>query len=310
MSPPMSTMSGSSIAALALVLGVAPLMPALAGRTVAFLTGRRGAPLLQPYRDLGKLLAKGAVYSHTTTWLFRLAPAAVLGTALVAVCLLPLDGRTALVGFPGDMIAFAGLLALGRLLLVLAALDTGSSFEGMGASRELGFSSVTEPALFMCLAALALVTGELSLGRALGPPLAEGWAVAPASLAMVGVSLFVVMLAEASRGPVDDPATHLELTMVHEVAVLDHGGPDLGLLLYASAIKFTLFGAMVVTLLLPRAGWPAPVAVAALVPGLAAVAILVGVIESIMARLRLLQVPQLLAGAAALAALGVILRVR
>jgi formate hydrogenlyase subunit 4 len=301
--------SVSSLAALVLVAAGAPLMPALSSRTVAFLTGRRGAPLLQPYRDLGKLMGKGSVYSRVTTGLFRLAPAGTLGTALVAACLLPLDGRAALVGFPGDMIAFAGLLALGRLLLVLGALDTGSSFEGMGASRELGFSSVTEPAFFMCLGALALATGELSLGRALGEPLARGWAEAPAPLAMVSVSLFIVLLAEGSRGPVDDPATHLELTMIHEVAILDHGGPDLGMLLIGSAIKFALFATLVVALLVPRAGWPAPVAVAVLVPGLAVVAILVGVIESAMARLRLVQVPQLLAGAAALAALGVILMV-
>jgi formate hydrogenlyase subunit 4 len=300
----------SSLAALALVAAIAPLMPALSARTVAFLTGRRGAPLLQPYRDLAKLLARGAVYSRTTTWLFRLAPAGVPATALVAASLLPLDGRAAPAGFAGDMIAFAGLLALGRVLLVLAGLDTGSSFEGMGASRELGFSSFTEPALFLCLAALALVTGELSLGGALGAPLVRGWSEAPASLAMVSMSLFVVLLAEASRGPVDDPATHLELTMVHEVTVLDHGGPDLGLLLYGSALKFALFGAVVTAVLLPRADWPWPLAVLALAPGLAAVAILVGVIESIMARLRMAQVPQLLAGAAALAAVGVILRVR
>jgi len=126
----------------------------------------------------------------------------------------------------------------------------------------------------------------------------------------VSVSLFVVLLAEASRGPIDDPATHLELTMIHEVTILDHGGPDLGILLYGSALKFTLFAAIVTGVLLPRAGWPAPYAVAVLVPGLAMIAILVGVIESVMARLRLVQVPQLLAGAAALAALGVILRVR
>jgi formate hydrogenlyase subunit 4 len=296
--------------ALALVAVMAPLMPALAARTVAFLTGRRGAPLLQPYRDLAKLLGKGAVYSRTTTWVFRFAPAGVLGATLVAAGLLPLDGRAALTGFTGDMIAFAGLLALGRLLLVLAGLDTGSSFEGMGASRELGFASFTEPALFLCLGALALATGELSLGRMLGAPLGQAWAGAPATLAMVSVSLFIVLLAEASRGPVDDPATHLELTMIHEVTILDHGGPDLGLLLYASALKFTLFGAIIAGMLLPRAGWPAPYAVAALVPGLAVIAILVGVIESVMARLRLVHVPQLLAGAAALAALGVILRVR
>jgi formate hydrogenlyase subunit 4 len=303
-------MTGSSIAALALLLGMAPLLPALAGRTVAFLTGRRGAPLLQPYRDLAKLLGKGAVYSRTTTWVFRVAPAAVVGAALVAACLLPLDGRAGLTGFAGDMIAFAGLLALGRLVLVLGGLDTGSSLEGMGASRELGFASFTEPALFLGLGALALVTGELSLARMLGGPLGNGWAHTPAALAMVAVSLFIVMLAEASRGPVDDPGTHLELTMIHEVTVLDHGGPDLGLLLYGGALKFALFGALLVGTLVPRAGWPAPVAIVALVPGLAAVAILVGLIESVMARLRLTQVPQLLAGAAALAALGLILLVR
>ncbi|TMQ72928.1 MAG: hydrogenase [Candidatus Eisenbacteria bacterium] len=303
-------MTASAIGALALILVVAPLLPALAGRTVAFLTGRRGAPLLQPYRDLAKLLGKGAVYSRTTTGVFRLAPAVVLGAALVAAGLLPLDGRRGLAGFGGDMIAFAGLLALGRLLLALAGLDTGSSFEGMGASRELGFATFSEPALFLVLGALALATGESSLGGMLGAPLARAWARAPATLAMVGVSLGIVLLAEASRGPVDDPATHLELTMIHEVTILDHGGPDLGILLYGSALKFALFAALLAGTFLPRAAWPAPLAVAALLPALALVAILVGVIESAMARLRLVQVPHLLTGAAALAALGVVLRVR
>jgi formate hydrogenlyase subunit 4 len=302
-------MTGSALAAFALALIMAPLLPALAGRTVAFLTGRRGAPLLQPYRDLAKLVRKGAVYSRTTTWVFRLAPAAALATALVAAALMPLDGRAGLAGFGGDMIAFAAVLALGRLLLVLGALDTGSSFEGMGASRELGFATFTEPALFLALAALALATGGGSLGRMLGAPLAHAWILAPATLAMAGVSLFILLLAEASRGPVDDPATHLELTMIHEVAILDHGGPDLAFLLYAASLKFVLFAALVAGIFLPRAGWPAPLALAALALALAAVAILVGVIESMLARLRLVRVPQLLAGAGALAALGVILRI-
>jgi formate hydrogenlyase subunit 4 len=302
--------SGSSIASLAVLLAITPLLPALAGRTVAWLTGRRGAPLLQPYRDLAKLLGRGAVYSCTTTWVFRLAPPVIVATGLAAACLLPLDGRHPVAGFGGDMIAFAGLLALGRMTLVLAALDTGSSFEGMGASRELGFAMFIEPALFIALAALALATGERSLGGMLGVPLGHGWAVAPASLAMVGVSLFILLLAEGSRGPIDDPATHLELTMIHEVAILDHGGPDLGFLLYGAALKFALFAALVVGTLVPRAGWPAPLAVALLVPACAAVAVLVGVIEALFARVRLAQVPQLLASASALAALGVILLVR
>lgn len=303
-------MSGSATTALAVVLIIAPLLPSLASRTVAFITGRRGAPLLQPYRDLVKLLGKRAVYSRTTTGVFRAAPIAVLATPLLAAALVPFDGHGSLAGFAGDAIAFAGLLALGRMLLALGGLDTGSSFEGMGASRELAFASFIEPALFLCFAALALTTGELSLGRMLGGAIDRGWAQAPASLAMVGVSLFVVMLAEASRGPVDDPATHLELTMIHEVTILDHSGPDLAFLLYGSALKFALFAALVVDTLMPRTGWPTPLAVAALIPALAVVAVLVGVIESTFARLRLVQVPQFLAGAAALAALGVILRVR
>jgi formate hydrogenlyase subunit 4 len=302
--------SASSAVALASFLALAPLLPALASRTTSFLTGRRGAPLLQPYRDLAKLLARGAVYSRTTTALFRLAPAGIIATVVLAALLLPLDGRRAPAGFTGDVIAFAGLLALARMALVLGGLDTGSSFEGMGASRELSFACFLEPALYLGLATLALATGELSLGGMLGAPLSTGWARAPASLAMVALSLFVVLLAEASRVPVDDPATHLELTMIHEVTVLDHSGPDLAFVLYGAALKFALFAALVAALLLPRSGWPAAAAIGALIVAQAAVAVLVGIVEASIARLRLAQVPQFLAGAAALAALGVILLIR
>jgi formate hydrogenlyase subunit 4 len=177
----------------------------------------------------------------------------------------------------------------------------------MGASRELTLASFTEPVMLLSVAALALATGRLSLTEVLGNPIAAAWSLAPAALAMVAVSLFVVLLVEASRGPVDDPATHLELTMIHEVAVLDHGGPDLALLVYGSALKFAVFAALVVGTLIPRGGLPGPLAVAVLVPALASVAVLVGVIETIMARLRLTHVPQLLVAAGALSALGIVL---
>jgi formate hydrogenlyase subunit 4 len=300
-------MTASSWAALALVLVIAPALPGLAAKTSARLTGRQGAPVLQGYADLFKLLRKGAVYSHATTWVFRLAPPVVLGATLLAAGLVPFDGQGAVAGFAGDPIVFAGLLALGRFALVLAAFDTASSFEGMGASRELTLASFTEPVMLLSFAALALATGRLSLTEVLGNPIAAAWSLAPAALAMVAVSLFVVLLVEASRGPVDDPATHLELTMIHEVAVLDHGGPDLALLVYGSALKFAVFAALVVGTLIPRGGLPGPLAVAVLVPALASVAVLVGVIETIMARLRLTHVPQLLVAAGALSALGIVL---
>ena len=300
-------MSRMAVASLVLLLLLAPLLPGVATRTRAFLTGRRGAPVLQLYFDLAKLWRKGTVYSTSTTWIFRLAPVVVTVTAILAACLLPLDGRQSLVSFSGDLIAFASLLALGRFCLVLAGLDTGSSFEGMGASREVTFASFAEPALFLCLVALVRATGSLSLAGMLGEPLAAAWPAAAPSLLMVGASLFAVLLAENSRVPVDDPATHLELTMIHEVIVLDHSGPDLALILYGSALKLALFGALLVGVLLPRANLPAAASLAVLAGGLFAVAVLVGVVESVMARLRLDRVPQFLVAASALAFLAVVL---
>jgi formate hydrogenlyase subunit 4 len=300
-------MTWTPLVALGTLLLVAPLLPGLAAKTKALLTGRRGAPVLQLYWDLRKLMGKGAVYSTTSTWLFRVAPVVVVVTALLAACIVPLDGHRALVSFTGDLVAFASLLGLGRFMLVLAGLDTGSSFEGLGASREVHFSSFVEPALFLCFAGLALASRDLSLTGMLGSPLATAWPTAAPSLVMIGVSLFLVLLAEASRVPVDDPATHLELTMIHEVIVLDHSGADFALILYGSALKFALFGALLVGVLVPRATVSAPTGIGLLGLGLVVVALLVGVVESIMARLRLSRVPQFLVAASVLASLGVIL---
>jgi formate hydrogenlyase subunit 4 len=241
---------------------------------------------------------------------FRAGPVVVLAALIVATLFLPLDGRAAPAEFAGDLVAFAGLLALARFALVLAGLDTGSSFEGMGASREVTIASFAEPALFLCFIALVLATDALSLSGMLGTPLAAAWPRTGASLSLVGISLFVLLLAENSRVPVDDPATHLELTMIHEVIVLDHSGPDLALILYGSALKLSVFAVLVVSVLVPRAGLSGPAAVAVLFAGLGAVAVAVGVVESIMARLRMSRVPQLLVGAAALALIGIILQLQ
>ena len=303
-------MTASGLMALLAVLVTAPALPGIAVKTKAILAGRRGAPVLQLYWDLAKLARKGAVYSTTTTWVFRAGPVVMLASLLAATALVPLDGRAGLVRFEGDLLAFAGLLALGRFALVLSALDTGSSFEGMGASREVAFASFAEPGLFLCLVALVLATGAVSLSGMLGAPLGAAWPGAAATLVLVGIALFVLLLAENSRVPVDDPATHLELTMIHEVIVLDHSGPDLALILFAGALKLALFEALVVGVFAPRAGLPSAAALALLLLGLALVAVAVGIVESVMARVRLNRVPQLLVTAGALALFAVILLLR
>jgi formate hydrogenlyase subunit 4 len=295
---------------LLIVLGLAPALPGIANRTKSALTGRRGAPVLQLYSDLAKLWRKGVVYSRTTTLIFRLGPIVLLAATLVAATLLPLDGAAALLGFPGDLVAFAGLLGLGRFMLVLAAMDTGSSFEGMGASREVTIATFAEPALFLCFTVLVLATGQMELAGMFGIPLATAWPLAAPSLVLAAIGLFIVTLAETCRVPVDDPLTHLELTMIHEVMVLDHSGPDLALILYAGAVKMALFGCLVIGVVAPRAHQPRALAVAELVLGLALVAVAVGVVESVMARLRMNRVPQLLVAASALAGFALILLLR
>jgi formate hydrogenlyase subunit 4 len=297
----------ASLLTLALLLVLAPLLSGIVVGTKSLIAGRRGPPLLQLYADLARLLRKGAVYSPTTTPVFRLAPSLFAGTVLAAAMLLPLDGRAAPVVFPGDVVAFAGLLALGRFALVLAALDTGSSFEGMGASREVAFASLVEPGLFLCFMALAAATGRSSLSGMLGVPLGQVWVSAAPALVLVGASLFVLTLAENGRVPVDDPATHLELTMIHEVMVLDHSGPDLALILYAGSVKLALFGVLVLGVLVPRSGLAPAGAALVLVVGLGAMAVAVGIVESMMARLRLIRVPQFLVAAATLSTFALML---
>ena len=303
-------MTFSGLLGLAAALLLAPALPGIANRTKSALTGRRGAPIWQLYADLGKLWRKGVVVSTTTTLLFQLAPTALVATTFLAACLLPFDGATSLIGFTGDLVAFTGLLALGRFMLVLAAMDTGSSFEGMGASREVTFAAFAEPALLLCFTVLVLATGEMNLAGMLGAPLTTTWAAAAPSVVLIAASLFVLSLAENCRVPVDDPLTHLELTMIHEVMVLDHSGPDLALILYASALKMALFGALIVRVIVAAAPMPGLAAVGALVLGLALYAVLVGVVESGMARLRMNRVPQLLVAASAVAGFGLILLLR
>src|SRR5438270_3161993 len=234
-----------------LALALPPLLLGVIGKTKALFAGRVGPPLLQAYYDLIKLFRKGSVFSPTTTWVFRAGPVVGLVTTALAIVLIPLTNSEAPISFAGDFILLAYLLGLGRFFTASAALDTGSAFEGMGAAREVTFACLAEPAFFLGLLVLAKLSGSLQLAGMLGSSLASHWLTAGASLALVVVSWFIVLLAENSRIPFDDPNTHLELTMIHEVMVLDHSGPALGMILYGAALKLFVFGALIVGVALP-----------------------------------------------------------
>ena len=288
-------------------LVLAPLLPGLINRTKAFVAGRRGPPLLQPYWDIAKCLRRGAVYGDATSWVFRLGPVVNLAALMAAVLLVPFGGFASPLSFSGDLLVVAGLFALGRFATVLAALDTGSSFEGMGASREVHFAALAEPAFLLAMAVLVRVTGTFTLAPIYESITPAGWFAALPTLALVAVTLLVLMLVENSRIPVDDPTTHLELTMVHEVMVLDHSGPDLGVIQYAAALKLWLMGALLIGILVPLRGGSMLLNGLALLLGMAVLAIAIGMIESAMARYRLLHVPQFIVGAATLSAVAFIL---
>ena len=293
-----------------LALVLAPLLPGVINRTKAVFAGRNGPPLLQAYADLWKLFRKEAVYSRTATWVFRAGPLVNFACLLAALAVLPLGRVPALFSFVGDLVVLAYLLGLGRFATVVAALDTGSSFEGMGASREVQFSVYAEPALLVGLAALARGAGELSLTAIYAEVADWAWTPALPLLVLAGAGLFLLFLAENCRIPVDDPNTHLELTMIHEVMVLDHGGPDFGFVLLGSYVKLWVLGTLLVGLLPPG---PAghPLSDLALGAGwMVGLAVVTGVVESSMARLRLVRVPQLLVGAGVLCALSLLLTFR
>ena len=299
-----------SICVYVIALMMAPLLIGVINRTKALFAGRRGQPVLQLYYDIVKLLRKGAVYSGATTWIFRAGPVLSLGAALLALVFVPLGGVPALVSFNGDFLLIAYLLGVMRFFTVIAALDTGSSFEGMGASREVQFSALAEPALLLGIVALVRVTGELSLTAALGAVSTGLWAGAGIALALVFIAWMAVFLAENSRIPVDDPNTHLELTMIHEVMVLDHGGPDFAFVLYGAVLKMWILGAFLTGVLMPVRTGNQLLDMGAGLVGMLVLAVGVGMVESTMARLKLIKVPHLLLAAGAFSILALLLVVR
>lgn len=295
---------------LLLLLAMPPLLLGVINKTKAWFAGRNGPSLFQVYYDLFKLMRKGVVISTTTTWIFWASPVVTLTAVLLAGLLVPIGQFRAPIMFTGDLILFAYLFGLGRFFTTAAALDTGSPFEGMGAARELTFACLAEPALFFAMLTLAKISGTLSLTGMLHAPTSVFAASMAAPLVLAACGLFVVLLAENCRIPVDDPNTHLELTMIHEAMVLDHSGPLFGMILYAAAMKLFVLGAVLLHIVFPfhveRAwlAWPLFAAEMAVLAGV------IGIVESVLARLQMRHVPYLLIAAMLFCVFGFILLVR
>ena len=269
-----------------------PLLPGLINKVKARAAGRTGPPVTQLYHDLLKLSRKETLLSSATTWIFLLGPVASVAVGLVAALLVPFGHSPAPVHFEGDLILFAYLFGLSRFAGVLSALDTGSSFEGMGAAREVAFAALAEPTLFLGFAALARATGSLSLSGLLGTGgISLSRVTGPLVLVLTG--WLIVFLAENARIPVDDPDTHLELTMIHEVMILDHSGRPLALAQYGASLKLLVLGALILGPVLPRTGHPVSDWLV-FYGGMGGLCVAVGLVESSTARFRLAKVSQLL----------------
>jgi formate hydrogenlyase subunit 4 len=253
-------------------------------RTKSILSGRKGPDIFQPVRDIIRLFKKGAVYSTTTSFIFQIAPTIYFSSVIMAMLVVPFGQSKGFISFNGDFIFFAYVLALGKFFSIISAMDTGSSFEGMGASREALYSMFAEPAFFILLGSMALLTGQTSFQEIfaalhLGSPISYALAVLAAFV------LGMIMMIENSRMPIDDPKTHLELTMIHEVMILDNSGFDLGLILSAGLLKFAIYGALIVNLFIGMFPYEYTIPMFFAIQILAAV--ITGTIESFMARFRM-----------------------
>jgi formate hydrogenlyase subunit 4 len=260
------------------------------GRVKSIASGRKGPGILQPIQDILRLFRKGSVYSTASSFVFQIGATIYFGTVVSSIFLLPFGGQPCVVSFAGDFVLFAYLMALGRFFLIVSALDVASPFQGMGANREALYGMFVEPAFFVLFGSMALLTGHTSFAS-----IFEQLHYAPFVTYLIGALAVYVLIQigmiENSRLPVDDPKTHLELTMIHEVMVLDHSGFDFGLILYATALKFAIFGTLIANLLIPHSlGLPLSIGLYFVVQ--IAFAVLAGILESFRARNRMKRNPQ------------------
>ncbi|HPV83795.1 MAG TPA: NADH-quinone oxidoreductase subunit H [Nitrospira sp.] len=298
---------------LILLLALSPFIVGVIRKVKARLQCRRGASLVQPYADLAKLFGKQPVISSTTSWIFTAAPYIVFASTVAAGLLMPVFISHTPLNFAGNIIALVYLLALGTFFLILAGLDAGSAFGGMGSSREAIVATLAEPAMILSILAIALTAGSTNLSTIVHQSaLLEGMVLAPPAHLMALAAMFIVTLAETGRVPVDNPATHLELTMIHEAMLLEYSGRYLALMEWAAGIKLLVFLTLLVNVFAPwgiaTSATPSALAtgVAVYVMKVAGLAVIIGVIESMFAKLRLFRVPELLGSAFILALLALV----
>ena len=268
-----------------IVLFVPFLMLGVIKKTKAFWGGRYGASVFQPLYDFIKLMKKDFVISTTTSKVFRITPVIVIASVLFAALFVPLASSSAIVNIEAGFIVFAYILSFSKFFSLISAMDTGSSFEGMGASREACFTTIVEPAFFMLLASIMALSGNYtfdSLGKIIEN--AGGYGILICIFAIL--VLFIMILTEGSRVPVDDPATHLELTMIHEVMILDNSASDLALIAWANGIKMLLLSSLIAAIVIPQ-GLPTGLSVLAYLALMFVISVIIGTIESATARIRM-----------------------
>ncbi|HXB74363.1 MAG TPA: NADH-quinone oxidoreductase subunit H [Candidatus Acidoferrales bacterium] len=297
---------------LILLLGIAPLVTGVIKTLKARLQIRRGPGILQPYRDLNKLFHKGMVLPDSASWIFAVTPLVVFATTAIAGLMLPMMSAEAPLGLFGGMLAIVYLLGLGRFFLALGGLDTGGSFGGLGASREMTIAALAEPAMMMAIFTVGIGANSTSLSEVARTAIGNNWAfLAPAQM-LAFAALFLVLIAETGRIPVDNPATHLELTMIHEAMILEYSGPYLGLIEWASSIKQLLLMTLLINGFLPfglHREWSLAGTLLSLFYLLLKLLLLsctIVLTETVNAKMRLFRVPEMLAVAFTLGALGLV----
>jgi formate hydrogenlyase subunit 4 len=290
----------------------APLLVGIVRKMKARLQGRRGASVFQPYRDLRKLLVKDAVISENTSWIFRFTPYLLAAVMLLSALIVPVLSTRTPLGFMGNIIVLMYLFLLGTFFLALAGLDAGSAFGGMGASREMAIAALAEPTVMIAIFAIALRAGTTSLDDIIANSAANPLLILNTGHLLAFAAFFIVALAETGRLPIDNPATHLELTMIHEAMILEYSGRYLALVEWAAGMKLFLFLTLLANLFLP---WGVALTLTPLALVVAFVALVVKVVllaagiallETWVAKLRLFRVPELLSGSFALALLAVV----
>ncbi len=292
-------------------LMIAPLVNGIIKKVKALTQKRKGASIFQMYFDLWKLMKKQSVISEVASWIFRAAPYVVFSTALAGALLVPVSTKMMPAGIPDDFILLVSTLALGRFFMMLAALDTASTFGGMGSSREAMISSLIEPTILISLFTMGLISGSTSLTQIMNTMIGQGFLLTRPVYILIFLAFLIIILAETARIPVDDPATHLELTMVHEAMILEYSGRGLALMEYGAAIKQLLLITLLINIFLPTeqlitaAGWGAIVcSLAAFLIKVIFISVLIALVEVNTVKVRLFSIPNLAALAFILSFLG------